>query len=114
MGADDEAEQIRAAVEELLPGTRLVLIRPLTGGRRHASWVLDTAVGPVVGKLVREPTATVTARLAEQRRVHHAGAAPVPRILAFSTETAALAPACSKVRCALCGAARRPPGRRST
>lgn len=90
--AEGGAERMSAAVGELLPGVRPVRMRaPLTGGRRHASWVLDTAVGAVVGKLIREPAASVPARLAEQRRVHAAGA-PVPRILTFSAETAAVAP----------------------
>lgn len=90
--AEDGAERMSAAVEELLPGARPVRTRvSLPGGRRHASWVLDTAVGAVVGKLIRDPAASVPARLAEQRRVHTAGA-PVPRVLAFSAETAAVAP----------------------
>jgi aminoglycoside phosphotransferase (APT) family kinase protein len=55
------------------------------------SWVLDTAAGPVVGKLILEPTASVAARLDEHRRVGEAGAA-VPRILAYSSGTAALGP----------------------
>lgn len=91
-GAGDHAGRMCAAVEELLPGSEPVRLRGLlTGGRRHAPWVLDTAVGPVVGKLIVEPAASVAARLGEHRRVWRAGA-PVPRILACTTGTAALGP----------------------
>ncbi len=81
-----------AAVRELVPGAGSLVVRGLlTGGRRHTSWVLDTPVGPVVGKLITGPSPSMEARLREHRRAWQVGV-PVTRILAFSTSTAALGP----------------------
>lgn len=78
-------ERVAAAVEQLLPGAAPVRpVSVLREGRSHASWVLDSAIGPLVGKvLLRGDRDVVQLRIAEHRRVW-ACAVLVPRVLGFT------------------------------
>lgn len=73
------------AVEQLLPDA--VPVRPVASlrkGRSHASWVLDSGLGPLVGKVrLSGGSEVVLSRLTEHRRVWEHGV-PVPTLLGFT------------------------------
>lgn len=87
---DLTADRVAVAVERLLP--EVAPVRPLEtlrAGRSHSSWVLDSALGRVVGKVKTTYRAQLALeRLAEHQRVARRGI-PVPRLLGFtpSSET---------------------------
>ncbi|MFB9802140.1 aminoglycoside phosphotransferase family protein [Streptomonospora salina] len=67
------------------------VVRPLRQGRNHASWVLESTRGQLVGKVLRgQRGAASLERLAEHRRVCEHGVA-VPRLLAFTESSDAVA-----------------------
>jgi aminoglycoside phosphotransferase (APT) family kinase protein len=79
------ADDVARAAEELVPAAAPV--RPVTAlrkGRSHQSWVLDSAQGPLVGKVaLRSPNPAMVNRLAEHQRIAGFGV-PVPEVLAFT------------------------------
>jgi hypothetical protein len=85
------AECVVTAVEQLLPDTAPVRpVSVLRKGRSHASWVLDSAVGPLAGKvLLRGDRDVVRRRIAEHHRVRECGV-PVPRVLGFTRSSLTL------------------------
>ncbi|MGH3889763.1 MAG: phosphotransferase family protein [Pseudonocardiaceae bacterium] len=84
-------KQTVAGVERLLP--EAAPVRPVSAlrrGRSHVSWVLDSGVGRLVGKVaLGEHHQVVIDRLAEHRRVWKHGV-PVPRLLAFTASSDAV------------------------
>lgn len=78
-------EDVAAGVAQLLPETAPVRsVRGLRRGRSHASWVLESRRGRVVGKvLLGRPRHGFMERLVEHRRVWEHGV-PVPPVLAFT------------------------------
>jgi hypothetical protein len=82
-------EQVVAGVERLLPEAAPVrLLSGLRRGRNHVSWVLDSALGRLVGKVGQGGSRQVLiGRLAEHRRVQEHGV-PVPPLLAFTPSSA--------------------------
>ncbi|WP_172803219.1 aminoglycoside phosphotransferase family protein [Alloactinosynnema sp. L-07] len=91
MGVDEPtAERVATAVEQLMPDTGPVRpVSVLRKGRSHASWVLDSAVGPLVGKvLLCGDRDVVRRRIAEHQRVWECGV-PVPRVLGVTRSSPA-------------------------
>ncbi len=88
--AEPSAERVAVAVERLLPDAAPVRpVRALRSGRSHRSWVLESGIGRLVGKVqLTDHTEVVLDRLAEHRRVAEHDV-PVPRLLGFtpSSET---------------------------
>ena len=78
-------ENVAAGVVELVPEAAPVhVVRPLRDGRSHASWVVTSACGWLVAKvLLGPPGAAGLERLAEHRRVWQHGVA-VPPVLGFT------------------------------
>ncbi|QUH05017.1 aminoglycoside phosphotransferase family protein [Saccharopolyspora erythraea] len=85
-------QDVAAGVGELLPEAAPIRpLRPLRQGRSHASWVLESSRGRLVGKVfLGRLGAGGLARLAEHRRVCEQGI-PVPAVLAFTASCAAVA-----------------------
>lgn len=85
MITDLTVRQIVAGVERLLPDAAPVRpVAVLRRGRSHVSWVLDSGLGPLVGKVaLGEHHQVVVDRLDEHRRVWEHGV-PVSRPLAFT------------------------------
>lgn len=83
--AELAAERVTVAVERLLPEAAPVRpLRALRQGRSHSSWVLESGLGRLVGKVqTTDRTEVVLDRLAEQRRVAEHGV-PVPNLLGFT------------------------------
>ncbi|WP_222844664.1 phosphotransferase family protein [Saccharomonospora sp. CUA-673] len=86
------AEDVAAGVAELVPDAAPAeVVRPLRQGRSHASWVLESSRGWLVGKVFLGPAGTAGLdRLAEHRRVWQHGVA-VPPVLAFTESCASVA-----------------------
>jgi hypothetical protein len=81
--ADVRPGRIVRAVERLLSDAAPVRpLRALRQGRNHASWVLDSRLGRLVGKLTLARSGVVVDRLVEHRRAWRHGV-PVPRLLVF-------------------------------
>lgn len=85
------APDVAAGVAQLLPTAAPVRpVRSLRRGRNHASWVLESSCGRLVGKvLLGHPRAGVMERLAEHRRVWE-HRVPVPPVLTFTDSCAAV------------------------
>ena len=90
--SEPTAEDVAAGVAELVPEVAPVeVVGPLRRGRSHASWVLESSRGWLVGKvLLGAPGAAGLERLAEHRRVWQHGIA-VPPVLAFTESCASVA-----------------------
>lgn len=82
-------KRVAVAVEHLLPEAAPVRpLRTLRQGRSHGSWVLDSAVGRIVGKVqMADHAKVVLDRLAEHQRVAEHGV-PVPKLLGFTSASA--------------------------
>ena len=83
--ADVSGTCVARGVEKILPRAALVHpLRRMHKGRSHVSWLLDTAVGLVLGKVaVRPSSPAVAERLGEHRRADAQGV-PVPTLLAWT------------------------------
>ncbi|MGJ7905512.1 phosphotransferase family protein [Actinopolyspora sp. H202] len=83
---DVSAEEVAAAVEQLLPEDAPVQpVAAFHKGHRHLSWVLSSGNARFIGKVARYPVdAETMQQLTEQQRLHACGAA-VPRLRAFDT-----------------------------
>ena len=91
MFAEQTVSQIVASVERLLPdATPVRPISELRRGRNHVSWLLDSGLGRLVGKVaLRDQQQVVVDRLLEHRRVWEFGV-PVPRLLGFAASSKVL------------------------
>jgi aminoglycoside phosphotransferase (APT) family kinase protein len=89
--AELTVSQIVAGIERLLPDAAPVRpVSELRRGRSHASWVLDSGLGRLVGKkALGERHEVAVDRLAEHRRVWQ-HRVPVPRLLAFTESSDAV------------------------
>lgn len=90
-GDDPVAERVAAAVEELLPDAVPVRVMArLRRGRSHVSWVLDSSLGRLVGKVrLGGHDEVVLNRLAEHCRVWEHGI-PVPKLLGIAASSEAV------------------------